>query len=186
MQQKFKTSRGADQYSLMIFLWNTVSQPSRSAGNIFSTQIQVFCTSFQEFYQQWPSPLFLHSSDVDRTAESRGWRDRNAGRWQPTAFVGNGNKRMTRFVFLFHFLLSSSSLKKNWTGQKQGKAQAMSSTMCDTAVPCPAPGTGLVKYKLLKMSSTQHRNCNKHLNWMTAELVNRRTVQSIKKLCPST
>lgn len=54
----------------------------------------------------------------------------------------------------------------------------MASAMCDTAVPCPAPGTDLVSYKLLQMSSTRDGNCNKHLNWTRTALMNSRKVAS--------
>lgn len=121
---------------------------------------------------------------MDKTAESRGWSDRNAGSWQPKGLVGDGNKRERQDVF-FIFVSFSPTPVLIRTGRdkiRRSPCKVFTTTLkCwHPAMPCPAPGTGLVKDKLLKMS--WDGNCNKHLNWMKTEFTNRRKVWSIKKI----
>lgn len=107
----------------MIFLWNTVSQSSRSAGNRFSIQNQVFLHIFPRILTAILTAIpqsFIpaHPCHGPNCREQRvKWQKCR----QAAALVGSGNKRTSGCVF--HFPLSSCSVE-NWSGEKPGPAPA--------------------------------------------------------------
>lgn len=109
----------------MIFLWNTVSQSSRSAGNRFSIQIQgilhIFPRILTAILTAIPQSFIpAHPCHGPNCREQRvKWQKCR----QAAALVGSGNKRTSGCVFLFHFPLSSCSVE-NWSGEEPGPAPA--------------------------------------------------------------
>lgn len=175
----------------MIFPWNTGSQSSTSTGNRFSIQIHFFAhhpknsnRDSSVLYFCTPLTLTKLQRAKDEVTETQA-ADSQQHLWEM------GTKEEDRMCFSFSFPSFQLQLQEelDWTEIRQSPCNGFITTLkCwDPAGPCPAPDTDLVKYKLLKMSSTWDGNCNKHVNWMRTEFVNRRKVWSIKKsLCPST
>lgn len=170
----------------MIFFWNTGSQSSTSAGNTFSIQIHFFAHLPKNSNSDSPVLYFCTSLTWTKLQRAEdGVTETQAADSQQHLWEMRTEEE-DRMCFSFP---SVQVQFKNWTKTRQSPCNGFITILkCwDPAGPCPAHGTDLGKYKLLKMSSTRNGNYNKHLNWMRTEFVNRRKVWSIKRLlCLST
>lgn len=79
--------------------------------------------------------------------------------------MGTREKDRVCFSFSFPSLQLQLEAELEWTEIRKSPCNVFTTTLkCwDPAMLCPAPGTDLVKYKLLKMSSSRDGTCNKHL-----------------------